>query len=453
MQKQISAISIVLAMGLPAFARDEFTRTFDQSRTVSAGQRVRVQHRMGNLEIHGQSGHDLRVHAVVKVSAGSEGDAKRYADSIRIEVQPSADSILIETVYPKTEALPWFRNISYSVSYEIQLPESSPLEVSNAFGWVHVSGLRAGGSIATSHGRLEFRDGQGSQRLENSFSDVVVERNQGDVTVANTNGTVEVSDVSGIVQVKNRFGRVALARTGGGSVNNGNGAVDVNRVSGDMKVTTSFAAVSATDVKGALTVQSQNGAVRAERIGSWADLTTSFAAVDFSEIGGALTVKANNAAVKGRMVAGAVAIQTSFAAVSVEEAKKGVRVISQNGSVTLNRTGEDAYVKTSFAAVRLEQVAGAVEVVNQNGEVEVGLVRQGACRPITLQTSFAPIRVRIGDNASYAVVAKTSFAKIHSDFPMMVSGALSGDSVSGNIGAGSCPMRLVDQNGSIDILK
>jgi hypothetical protein len=63
------------------------------------------------------------------------------------------------------------------------------------------------------------------------------------------------------------------------------------------------------------------------------------------------------------------------------------------------------------------------------------------------------VRVRVPDNASYAVAAKTSFGKIHSDFPMTISGDVSADSLNGNIGGGGCPMRLTNNNGSIEILK
>ena len=109
-------------------------------------------------------------------------------------------------------------------------------------------------------------------------------------------------------------------------------------------------------------------------------------------------------------------------------------------------------MKTSFGAVMLDGVAGAVEVDNQNGVVEVSLLGQ-ACRSVGIRTSFSSVRVRVPDKSSYAVTAKTSFGKIHSDFPMTISGDVSADSLSGNIGGGGCPMRLNDNNGSIEILK
>ena len=112
-----------------------------------------------------------------------------------------------------------------------------------------------------------------------------------------------------------------------------------------------------------------------------------------------------------------------------------------------------ANVKTSFGGVSLDGVGGPVEVENQNGSVDVASGRPKGCDPISIRTSFSAIRVRVADDASYTVAAKTSFGKIHSDFPMMVSGQMSSDSVNGKIGGGACPLTLTDQNGSIEIVK
>lgn len=184
---------------------------------------------------------ELIVHAVVRTSAANADEAKRFGEGIRVEVHPSGAGVLIETVYPKEEQFGgWFRNFSYTVSYQITMPETSPLEVNNGFSAISIHGLKANREMVTSHGRVGFRDGSGSQRLENSFGPVVVRRNTGDLTLINTNGPVEVSDVTGAVRIKDRFGKVTLLRSGGGTIVNANGELDVNQIGGDLRVTTSF---------------------------------------------------------------------------------------------------------------------------------------------------------------------------------------------------------------------
>ena len=70
-----------------------------------------------------------------------------------------------------------------------------------------------------------------------------------------------------------------------------------------------------------------------------------------------------------------------------------------------------------------------------------------------MRTSFSSLRLRLPDNPSYALTAKTSFGKIRSDFPLTWQGSLAGDEINGMIGGGRCEMSLLDQNASIEILK
>jgi len=72
---------------------------------------------------------------------------------------------------------------------------------------------------------------------------------------------------------------------------------------------------------------------------------------------------------------------------------------------------------------------------------------------VIIHTSFSPIHVRLPNDASYRVTAKTSYAKIRSDFPLTVSGGLSSDDLAGTIGGGACEMRLTNNNGEIQILR
>ena len=166
-----TSLCLALFLALPAFGREDYTRNFDKTVTMQAAQRLRVEHKFGDIVVHTHANPELVIHAVIRTSASDAKEARRYAESVRITVEPAGSDMLIETVYPKQEAGGWFgRNVSYSVNFEILMPDSSPLALRNSFGAVSVNDLKASSEIATSHGRLEFRNGRGNQRLENSFA-------------------------------------------------------------------------------------------------------------------------------------------------------------------------------------------------------------------------------------------------------------------------------------------
>ena len=487
-------VGLALLFAAHAFARDEYSRTVDKTAILGSGQSVRVEHRMGNINLRTHPGRDVAVHASIRVSASNNADAKRLSDQIRIEVAPSGSTLIIRTEYPKEEHDGFFgfhgpSYLSYSVNLEITMPDTAPLELRNSFGTVSVEDLKANAGIVNAHGKLTFRNGRGSQRLENQFAAVEVTGNTGDVDIRNANGNVDVSDVTGMVNVKDRFASITITNPGrGGVIDNGNGNVQVTGAGGDVHITNSFGKVTVSGVKGNLTVGNGNGEVEANSITGSAELNTSFATVRFGDIGKTLSVHAANSAVIGRKVGESATIENSFGRVDVSEVRKGIRIVGGNSPITVADVGEEASlktsfglvtadrigglltvedsngavkasairnsanVKTSFGAVMLDGVSGAVDVENQNGGVEVSLQGQ-SCRPVGIHTSFSALRVRVPNNASYAVVAKTSFGKIHSDLPMTISGDIGNDSLTGNIGAGGCPMRLNDNNGSIEILK
>jgi hypothetical protein len=486
-----SVFVFALALSTSAFARDEYTRHFDQTVPTRSGERVMIENKFGDVIVHTHAQQEVAIHADIRVSASDSNQAKEYADKVQILIEPASE-LSIRTRYPDTQksmfGMHW-SNISYSVHYEVTLPESSPLSVRNAFGAVSVTGMRANSDITNSHGELTFRDGRGTQRLENSFARVEVTNNVGDVTVETSNGAVEAADVKGALLVRDRFAGLNVARISNGvNISNSNGAVQVSDSGGVGDIRNSFGDVGVRGFRGDLTVNNTNGKVIAENVNGSANLKTTFAEVRFANIGHELSIRSNNSRVSGSGVGGTLTIVNSFGATDVSDVRRDLRIESGNGSVVAGKIGgaanlktsfgmvqatdigglltvensngsvkgsnaKGAQIRTSFGSVSLDGIAGPIQVENQNGAVDATSVLRGSCQPISLRTSFSTLRVHLPADASYRVSAKTSFGKISSDFPLSISGSLSNDDVNGTLGSGRCEMRLADNNGAIEILK
>ena len=489
MIRSISFSFVALALASHSFARDEYTRTFDKTLALRSGQRISLEHKLGDIVVHTHPQQDLLIHADIRVSASDANQAKQFADRLEILVEPSASQVSIRTRYPQTPSSFFGHNVSYCVRYDITIPETAPLQIRNSFGAVSVTGVKANTDITTSHGALEFRDGRGAQRLENSFAVVKVANNTGDVAVQTSNGAVDVSDVTGALNVRDRFASVTAARVSKGlDVINSNGAVEVTDSGGSGSIRNSFGGVTVHNFRGDLIVNNANGKVEALNVQGPAELNTSFGEVRFADIGGQLSIRTSNSSVNGEKVGGPVTIQTSFGSVTVSDIQHAVRVQCSNGSVSVANTRGECNVKTSFGTVHatdigghlsvensnggvkasntqgaqvttsfgpviLDGVAGPITVENQNGAVDAASSLHGGCQPILIRTSFSTLRVRLNPDASYRVAARTSFGKIRSDFPLNVSGSISSDALTGTIGGGRCEMRLTDSNGAIEILK
>jgi hypothetical protein len=488
--RRISPLLVALLFACAAIGRDEYTRTFDKTIPVHAGVRILLEHKLGDVTIHTHNRPEVVIHADIRVSARNQEDAKAFADRIDILIDSSSSELSIRTRYPERSGFSFGNNTSYSVRYDVTMPESSPLDLHSSFGAVSVTGVKASSNVTSSHGDLVFRDSQGTQRLENSFGRIDVANNTGDVTVEGSNGAVSARDVNGVIGIRNRFGEVAVSRASKGvHVVNSNGAVSITDCGGSgSSVKNAFGDVRATTFHGDLTVNNSNGRVDATDVDGAAELNSSFGDVRFSNIGRQLSVRSNNGKIEGSRVGGALTVINSFGQITVRDIQGSAHVESGNSGVSISGVKEDARVKTSFGsvdasnigglltvensngsvkasnvkgaqittsfgAVVLDGVNGGIQVENQNGAVDATSILQGPCQPITIRTSFSAIRVRLSADASYKVEARTSFGKIRSDFPINVMGSMSSDELNGTIGGGRCELRLTDNNGAIEILK
>jgi hypothetical protein len=488
--RRTKVVALGIALALATSAREEYSRTFDKTVPLSAGGHVYLEHSLGDIVVHTHPQAQVTIHADIKVSASSTEQAKNFADRVEIAVEPAASELSIRTHYPAHgSSFQFIHNISYYVHYEITIPETTPLQVRNSFGKVSVAGVKANCSILTSHGDLEFKDGRGTQRLEDSFANVRVTNNAGDVTVEDSNGGVEASEIKGALAVRDRFANVTVAGVGKGvTIVNSNGAVQVTDSGGSGDIRNSFGNVTVHSFHGDLIVNNTNGRVEAIHVEGAAELNTTFGDVRFSDVSRQTSVRANNASIQGDKIGGPLTVQDSFGSVTVSDVQGGADIHSGNGSVSLtnirgaanvrtsfasveasnvgglltveNSNGSvkasnarGAQVRTSFAAAILDGISGPLQIEDQNGAVDATVSARGACQPVIIRTSFSPLRVRIDGEASYRVNARTSFGKIRSDFPLSVSGSLSSDELNGTIGSGRCDMRLSDTNGTIEILK
>jgi len=452
MRSRISLLLLVACCAM-ASARQEVTWDFQRTAALTGGRSFRIENSLGNISIHTQAKGEVEIHASIKCSSDRMEDARDGCDRIKIHLEESSSGVWVRTEYPHGDFFNGRHNLSYSVSYDITMPETAPLEVRNRFGAVSVSDLHAPANIDNGNGRILFTGGRGRQRMENSFGDVEVARNDGDVTIVNANGQVTASDVTGALDVRNRFGDIRAANIGKRlDISAGNGNVTATNLGGTATIGDSFGKVTVRDAKGDVTVQNQNGLVDVTGVTGTADLRTSFDAVRFSRIDKGVTVRAQNSTVTGDTVGASAVVDTNFGGIELHGVKGGARATAGNSNIRLTDIGGEVYVKTSFGGVTVEDVAGPITVDGQNVSVTVRAKGAKKCQPISLSSSFGPIRVTVAQGVGYDVTAKTSFGRIVSQPAILVNGQIGGDSLTGRIGGGGCELKLANQNGNIDIV-
>ncbi|HTQ96898.1 MAG TPA: hypothetical protein VMH89_08830, partial [Candidatus Acidoferrum sp.] len=304
-------------MALPVLAngpgQNTASRDFQKTLTLGAGQTVSLTNKFGDVHFHGENGRDVKISARIRVQAHSQNEADHYAEEVKIDISQDSAGIKIQTIYPSDEPKFMIRvgGPSYSVDYDVTVPNDAKLWMKNSFGNVEVQGVMGWTDLENSHGQLKFHDG-GSTKLTDSFGEVEARGSDGNVTITNNNGAVNVSSVKGTLEVKDRFAAIIVSNIGGAvTITGGNGAVEVTDA-GASRISNSFGAVAARNIHGELIVNNNNAGIDADTVSGGAQLNTSFGQISVANVNGNL------------------------------------RCTSSNGRVSARKIGSDAYVKTTF---------------------------------------------------------------------------------------------------------
>jgi hypothetical protein len=166
----LAALFAGLAAAAPAAlgdeGREEFSRTFQKTLPLKAGQRLSIEHRNGDIRIRTHTEPKVSIDAKIRVSCSDKAGAAKFAEGIQIVAEPAGDGVSVRTVYPdKSWHFLGKGYISYSVDYEIVMPEAAVLTARNRFGNIDVEGLKAGSEVVNSNGKIAFRNSRGKQNL------------------------------------------------------------------------------------------------------------------------------------------------------------------------------------------------------------------------------------------------------------------------------------------------
>src|SRR6266446_2847967 len=438
-------------------AQEQVTKEFQKSVTLGGGQSVHVEHKFGEVRLHGEAGREVKISATIRAQASSHDEAESFAQKIKIEVQQTGEGVRIKTIYPEEEKS-WFRNSkhsSWSVSYDIGMPSDAPITVRNSFGGVEVTGVHGAADVENGYGTLIVRDA-GAGRWINAFGSIELTGAAGNASVSDNNGSVEFSNIGGGADITNSFGNVTFSDVRGRvNCTTNNGRVKGSSVTGgSVTIRDSFGNIELDTISGALDAETSNGKVLVRDARGSVTLKSSFGAIEATNIPKGIRAITGNGAITLTDIGGDAFAKTSFGSVSTERINGNLTVENSNGSVTARNVKGDAGVNTSFAGVMLESIGGRIAVDNQNGAISVTAMRPASgCRDISLKTSFSSIRVRVPEGVGCNVTARTSFGRVSSELPVATMGTMGGDTLNGTIGSGGCQLLLTDSNGSIEILK
>jgi DUF4097 and DUF4098 domain-containing protein YvlB len=135
---------------------------------------------------------------------------------VKIEVTAAADSVSVDTIYPK------LGNTGVSVDYDIRVPEGVNLgAVSTVNGSVGITGPFGRVAAQTTNGGVEVESASGDLKLETTNGDVKALNVSGPVNAQTTNGsiTLELAKLEAAVTAETTNGGISLRLSAAQEVN------------------------------------------------------------------------------------------------------------------------------------------------------------------------------------------------------------------------------------------
>jgi putative adhesin len=354
--KAINAAIAVALIAAVVHAEDRFDKTFSRSLTYHGG-RVTVENRFGDVKIHTGHGNNVVLRATIRSSDSALGRA------INIEMTEAGGGITIKTVMP---TITHHGSLSFSIDEDLTVPDEAPLYVTNHFGSIDATGLRAASELVSRQGSIALRDSSGRQRVESTFGSIDVEHAAGDVDATSSNGSITARRIDGKLSATNRFGSIDVKDIGGAThISNGNGNVTVADVRSNLTVETRFGQVRAEHIRGALVVSGANGDVNAADIAGDVRVRSSFGSVFLKGVDGAVDVQNQNGGISVAGLRGGchpISLRTSFSSIKVAVPPK---------------TGYNFDARTTFGSINAEV---PIDAVRRSNDTLTGTINGGGCK-------------------------------------------------------------------------
>lgn len=210
MNATLTRYTLLLTLLLPLAASAQ--EPIDETRSVSANERVSIEVMRGNVRIHVADDNVFRV----------RGTLDEDADGFNLDSSNGFTRFKVE--YPRSSRRGWNNDNGNGSELEIEIPAGSELEFEGVSVDVDVMGISGGSSIKTVNGDIR------ASALSNF------------VELGTVNGSIESTNISGRVDISTVNGEV--------SDTNSAGRIEYSTVNGEIRASSSATEVTVSTVNG-----------------------------------------------------------------------------------------------------------------------------------------------------------------------------------------------------------
>ncbi len=166
----------------------KYERTVDLSAPLSPGSTFAAQTHNGSITVNGGEADECRLTATIAARAATEEKARELTEKTEITLEPSGDKLTAKIDQPTLKM-----NQSISVSFDVNVPNKTNLELVTHNGAVVIADITGRVNAVTHNGKVAAGNVSGTTVLETHNGAVDCTQLSGDAQLKTHNGGVQVS--------------------------------------------------------------------------------------------------------------------------------------------------------------------------------------------------------------------------------------------------------------------
>lgn len=176
--------SISLTASPSVEPKKDYKKTVKKEFTISQDGEVRIENSYGKVSINPTGGNEVVIEVTIKVDKSSESKAEEFFEKVNIEFSNSRAMVSAETQIGNNKDnswKSWFKpknwgsnNNNYSIDYEVWMPSTCKLDLTNKYGNISVGDLDNDANVTLKYGDGIMQDIKGNFKLDLGYGDLKI---------------------------------------------------------------------------------------------------------------------------------------------------------------------------------------------------------------------------------------------------------------------------------------
>jgi len=165
-------------------------KAVNKSYNVSSSDKLTISNSFGGVEIHTWNKNEIKVDITIEASSNVESVAQKIIDGITIEDSKNGGDISFKTSIKGTNNGKSGEKSTMKVNYDISMPASNPLHISNEFGSIVVPDYRGEVDLSNKFGSLTTGTLSNAKSVNVEFGSAKIESTNGNVSIKYSTATI-----------------------------------------------------------------------------------------------------------------------------------------------------------------------------------------------------------------------------------------------------------------------